>query len=124
MGASLMSRSCTSVVRFSSATLRTASCSSRLFSDAKGETGRITMGDAHDLLDELDDRVVYTPSSSLLSQWLLLGSMLVWLGAGLGCSNTGTGCSTGRSGEGGGGGGDAVSSSSSSFWSIMSLFAS
>lgn len=58
MGASLMSRSCTSVVRFSSATFRTASCSSRLFSDAKGETGRSTMGDAHDRFEELDDRAV------------------------------------------------------------------
>lgn len=78
------------------------------------------MGDAHDLLDELDDSAVYTPSSPLLSLWLLLGSMLVWLCTGLGCSNTGGCCSTGRSGEGGGAGGDAVSSSSS-FWSIMSM---
>jgi len=58
VGVSLMSRLWTSVARLSSATLRTAICSSFLFSDAKGDTGRTLTDDACDRFEELDDSAV------------------------------------------------------------------
>ena len=58
MGASLTSRWWTSLTRCSSARLRTASCSSRLSSDAKGDTGQTLTDDACDRFEELDDSAV------------------------------------------------------------------
>ena len=72
-----MSRLLTSVTRSNSAALRMAICSSFLSSDAKGDTVDGTMGDVHDILDESEDGAVYMSSSSLLSLWLLLMSILV-----------------------------------------------